>query len=151
MASALRLDPRFRWAVYAALAALFVTGAVWLMTDALKDSPNGEFWQQVSAELLMIHGGVAMVTLLLLGALIPTHLLRAWRSRQNRIAGATMAAANALLVVSAFGLYYAGSDVLRAWISDLHSAVGLIVPVVLVVHIALGRRSVRAASRRASR
>jgi len=143
MGSVLRLDARFRWAIYAALAVLFITGAVWLATDAWKESPNGEFWQQVSADLLMIHGGVAMVTLLLLGALIPTHLLRAWRSRKNRAAGVTMAATNGLLVVTAFGLYYSGSDALRAWISDVHSAVGLIVPVVLVVHILLGRRSMR--------
>jgi len=151
MVFVLRLDPRFRWTLYAVLAVLFATGAVWLITDAWKDSPNGEFWQQVCADLLMCHGGVAMVTLLLLGALIPTHLQRAWRSRRNRAAGAMMAATNALLVVTAFGLYYAGSDALRAWISDLHRALGLIVPVLLVIHIVLGRRIMRAASGRGSR
>ena len=52
MVFVLRLDPRFRWTLYAALAVLFATGAVWLITDAWKDSPNGEFWQQVSADLL---------------------------------------------------------------------------------------------------
>jgi len=143
MVSILRLDPRFRWTLYAAFAVLFATGAVWLVTDALKDSPNGELWQQVSADLLMIHGGAAMLMLLLLGALIPTHLLRAWRARKNRVAGSTMAVANALLVLTAFGLYYAGSDTLRPWISDMHTAVGLIVPVLLVAHIVLGRRSMQ--------
>jgi len=147
----LRLDPRFRWTLYAALAVLFATGVVWLITDAWMDSPNGEFWQQVSADVLMIHGGSAMLTLLVLGALIPTHLQRAWHSRKNRVAGAMLAVTNGLLVVTAFGLYYAGSDVLRAWISDAHSAVGLMVPILLVAHIVLGRRSMRAASGRGSR
>lgn len=76
MPSALQLDCRFRWALYAAFSALFMTGAVWLFAVALKDAANGEFWQQTSASLLMIHGGTAMVTLILLGALIPIHIRR---------------------------------------------------------------------------
>jgi hypothetical protein len=58
----------------------------------------------------MIHGGAATVTLVLLGARIPIHVLRAWRSRRNRLAGAAMVIANVLFVATAFGLYYAGSD-----------------------------------------
>ena len=81
MPSALQLDYRFRWGLYAAFTVLFVTGAVWLIADALKESANGEFWQVVSADLLMVHGGAAMVTLVLLGALIPVHIQRAWRDR----------------------------------------------------------------------
>ena len=140
MPSALQLDFRFRWALYAAFAVLFVTGVVWLVAAALKDTAEGEFWQQASAFLLMIHGGAAMVTLVLLGALVPVHIQRAWRSRQNRLTGTAMATANVVLIATAFGLYYAGSDVLRAWTSDVHIAIGLIFPALLVVHILTGRR-----------
>jgi cytochrome b561 len=143
MTSALRLDARLRWALYAAFTVLFATGVGWLFADPLKDSANGDRWQQVAADLLMIHGGATMVTLILLGALIPTHVLRAWPSRHNRVFGTVLATANAVLVVTAFGLYYAGSDLLRFWISDAHIAVGLIFPALLVVHIVLGRRSTR--------
>jgi hypothetical protein len=139
--SALQLDFRFRWALYAAFTVLFVTGIVWLITNALKDSANGEFWQVVSADLLMIHGGVTMVTLVLLGALISTHILRTWLSRRNRFSGTAMVTSNVLLIVTAFGLYYVGSDTLRVWISDAHIAVGLVFPVVLVIHILAGRRT----------
>jgi len=138
--SALRLDDRFRWALYAAVAVLFVTGAVWLVTNPLKDSANGELWQGVSADLLMIHGGATMVTLLLLGALVPVHIQRAWRIRRNRSTGTMMVTANILLIATAFGLYYAGLDALRDWISDVHIAVGVILPVLLVCHIVVGRR-----------
>ncbi|HYA04569.1 MAG TPA: hypothetical protein VEF90_01665 [Xanthobacteraceae bacterium] len=144
MPSAWRLDYRFRWGLYAAVAVLFVTGAAWLITDPLKDSAGGEFWQAVSADLLMIHGGATMVTLVLLGALIPVHVFRAWRGGQNRLMGIVVATANVLLVVTAFGLYYAGSDTLRPWISDLHSAIGLVLPALLVIHIVTGRRRVNA-------
>ena len=118
MPSALRLNFRFRWALYAAFSVLFITGVVWMITNAQRDSPNGEFWQAVSANLLMIHGGAAMITLVLLGALIPTHILRAWASRRNRLTGPVMVTANILLITTAYRLYYAGSYALSARISD---------------------------------
>ena len=45
----MRLDRRFRWALYAAFALLFATGAVWLVADAEKDSASGEVWQAIAA------------------------------------------------------------------------------------------------------
>jgi hypothetical protein len=143
MASALQLDRRFRWALYVAFALLFATGAAWLIADQLKDSPSGEFWQATTANLLMIHGGAAMVTLLLLGALFPAHIARAWRGRRNRVSGAIMAATNIALIVTAFGLYYLGSDTFRPWISNAHISVGLALPALLIVHVWLGRRQIR--------
>jgi hypothetical protein len=143
MPSVLRLDPRFRWALYAAFAMLFITGVAWLIADGRKDSTNGEVWQAASAYFLMIHGGGAMVLLLLLGALFPVHIQRAWRSRRNRYTGAAMMTFNLLLIATAFGLYYAGSDMLREWISDAHIAAGLFLPVLILVHVAVGRRSRR--------
>jgi hypothetical protein len=145
--SALRLDRGFRSGLYAAFAVLFATGAAWLAADALKDSPNGEFWQGTSSWLLMIHGGTAMAVLVLLGALFPTHVQRAWRSRLNRIAGVAMAALNGVLIVTAFALYYAGTEALRAWVSDVHIIAGLAFPALLLTHVLIGRRrtDVRAA------
>ncbi len=140
MPSVWQLDYRFRWSLYLAFTVLFVTGIVWLIADRLKDSANDEFWQVVSADMLMIHGGTAMLTLVLLGALIPIHVFRAWRSRQNRLTGTLMAITNFLLIATSFGLYYAGSDILRPWISDLHIAIGLVLPALLALHIWTGRR-----------
>ena len=141
MPSALRLDDRFRWGLYGVFSVLFVTGVIWLLADALKESPSGDFWQGISASLLMIHGGAAMVTLVLLGALIPVHVLRGWRSQRNRLAGAAMVIANVLFVATAFGLYYAGSDTWRPWISDVHIAIGVVFPALIVIHVWTGRRS----------
>jgi hypothetical protein len=141
----LQLDDRFRYGLYGIFAVLFVTGVVWLVADSQKQSADGEFWQAMSATLLMVHGGAAMVTLVLLGALIPVHIRRAWLNRKNRVTGTLMATANVLLVVTAFGLYYAGSDVLRGWTSDAHIAVGLAFPVLIFIHIVSGRRSSRGA------
>jgi hypothetical protein len=47
---------------------------------------------------------------------------------------------NTLLVVTAFGLYYLGSETVRPWMSWTHIVVGFSVPVFLALHILLGRR-----------
>ena len=137
----MRLNPPFRYALYAALAVLTVTGGVWLVADWHKDPTGPEFWQLLAADMLMLHGGAAMATLLLLGALVPLHVRRAWRSGRNRLTGPTMVGVNAALIVTAFGLYYAGSDTLRPLISDLHLAVGFFLPPLIALHVWLGRRS----------
>ncbi len=126
--------------MYAAFATLALTGAGWLVADWQKNIAGDEIWQQVAANLLMVHGGVAMLALLLLGALIPVHLLRAWRSRKNLISGSIMATFNATLIVTAFGLYYLGSEQVRPWISWIHLSVGFALSLMLPLHIWLGRR-----------
>jgi hypothetical protein len=136
----LRLDPRFRFALYAAFTVLFVTGAGWLVANQMKDAPStDEAWQFVGACLLMVHGGAAMVTLMLLGALVPLHMQRGWRRRRNRLAGAAMLTCNAVLILTSFGLYYAGSELLRPWMSNIHIGFGLFLPVLFLVHVVVGR------------
>jgi hypothetical protein len=129
--------------IYVAYAVLVLTGVGWLIADQGKDAANAERWQEVAASLLMLHGGGAMLTLLLLGALVPLHVQRAWRARRNRTTGATMVTLNVLLVVTAFGLYYAGSDTVRPWSSDVHIVIGMILPALFIIHVLLGRRSTR--------
>ena len=136
----MRLDPRFRYAVYAAIALLFLTGVGWFVADWQKEGANGETWQQIAAYLLMLHGGGAMVSLLLLGALIPVHVLRSWRSGKNLVMGSVMVAMNSILIVTAFGLYYLGSEAVRPWMSWIHLAFGAALPGLLALHIVLGRR-----------
>jgi hypothetical protein len=141
VAFALRLDPWFRFALYGAFAVLLLTGVAWLVADQLKDSPDGELWQQIAASLLMIHGGAAMVTLIIFGALFPLHIPLGWRAGRNLITGPAMITFNAVLIVTAFGLYYFASETLRPWASDVHIVVGCALPALFVVHVLLGRRS----------
>jgi hypothetical protein len=136
-----RLEPRFRAGLYAAVALLTVTGAVWLLADWRKDPLAPDVWQDVAPLMLTLHGGAAMAALMLLGALVPTHVRRAWRSGRNRLTGPAMIAVNAVLIATAFGLYYAGSDTLRPFVSDLHIVVGIVLPLALLVHVWLGRKT----------
>ena len=137
----MRLSWAHRTAWYAVAGTLLVTGVAWLVADRMKTSPAHEIWQQSAATLLMVHGGAAMLALLLLGALAQVHVQRAWRSRRNRISGVAMVIINSILMLTAFGLYYSGSDVLRPWISDLHTGCGLFLPLLVAVHVLIGRRS----------
>lgn len=136
----MRLNPRFRFAVYTAVALLFLTGAGWFAADWQKEGVNGETWQQIAAYLLMLHGGGAMLALLVLGALIPVHILRSWRIGKNLVMGSVMVTLNAILIVTAFGLYYLGSETLRPWTSWVHLAFGALLPGALALHIYLGRQ-----------
>ena len=137
----MRLSWPFRWGLYAALALMFATGLAWLVADWQKSVAGGDVWQAIAAWLLMVHGGGAMATLLLLGALLPVHSYRAWRGKRNRTSGAIMVTLNSVLIATSFGLYYNGSEVIRPWISDIHIAIGVCLPVFLLVHIVLGRRT----------
>ena len=136
----MRLNPSFRFAIYAAFAVLFLSGAGWLAADWQKNISSDEIWQQIAVYLLMVHGGAAMVILLLLGALIPVHVLRAWRAAKNRVSGSVMATFNAVLIVTSFGLYYLGSETVRPWMSWIHIAAGISLSLFLPLHIFWGRR-----------
>lgn len=137
----MRLDPGLRFWSYAAFTALLVTGMIWLVADQFKASDDGELWQGVAANMLMLHGITAMAALVLLGAMIPLHIRRSWRAGKNRITGAVMVVTSAALVVTAAGLYYAGSDLLRSLMADIHIAAGFALPALVVFHIASGRRA----------
>lgn len=142
MLCVLRLYPYFRSVVYALFSILFITGAAWIAADQMKDAPlAGETWQMVASNLLMIHGGAAMLTLICIGSLIPLHMERGWRSRRNRLAGAVMVGCNTVLIATAFGLYYAGSEIWRPWMSNLHIALGIVLPALFIMHVLAGRRS----------
>ncbi|MGJ4898216.1 MULTISPECIES: hypothetical protein [unclassified Bradyrhizobium] len=140
----MRLKGLFRFALYGILGLLFASGALWIYADQMKTRTelDSEMWQQAAAYLLSMHGGTAMVTLMLLGALGPMHVQRAWRAGKNRATGIVSLAMYGLLIATAFGLYYVGSEALRPWISTVHIAFGLGVPAVITAHIIVGRSSV---------
>jgi len=144
----MRLKNAFRFGLYGVFSVLFASGALWIYADQMKNNPDmdTDMWQQAMAFLLSLHGGAAMVTLLLLGALCPMHVQRAWRAKKNRATGIVSLAMYGLLIATAFGLYYVGSEALRPWISTIHIAFGLAVPAVITAHIMVGRASVAPAT-----
>jgi hypothetical protein len=147
----LRLEPGLRFWNYVLFATLVATGAIWLVADMLKTSADEELWQAIAANVLMHHGITAMIALVVLGAVIALHVRHSWRAGKNRMSGAVMVGANAILVITAWGLYYAGSDLLRTFAADVHIAVGIAWPALVVAHVVLGRRTRKRAYPKRSR
>jgi len=137
-----RLSRRHQAWIYASLGALFVTGVVWLVVrNPFADDAGLDAGTSPLAPWSMkLHGAAAMITLVVLGTLLPGHVRRAWNARTARGTGATLLGFNALLIVTGYALYYAGGEDLRAIMSPLHWIAGLALAPTLGVHVWHARR-----------
>lgn len=139
---ALRLSPRHRRWFHGVFAGLFLSGAAWLALRWWVSRGDPDAAPHPAQPWLMkVHGAAAMLALIVLGTLIPLHLRRGWRAGRNRFTGAGMVAVSGVLVVTGYGLYYAGGEQLRAYTSYVHSAIGLALPLVVIWHIRRGRQA----------
>jgi hypothetical protein len=136
----IRLRRLQRYVLYAALAPVFLSGVAWAYWNYLVASP-GDFEMSAKAWAMKIHGAAAMAVLVMVGMLLNEHVRLAWRARRNRANGSIFLSAFAFLTITGYGLYYAGGERLRAWTSWVHLAIGLVLPILLLIHILLGRRT----------
>ncbi len=128
----MRLEPWLRRLVYTTLGLLLVSGLAWWWLEA---GAVARVW------LIALHGIGAMLFLLLLGSVAVVHVRESWRRRRNRLSGTVVASAMGVLVFTAMGLYYLGSDLIRGYASDLHLLLGIAAPILVLIHVAAGIRS----------
>ena len=131
-----------RW-VYWSAAGLLASGALWLVFHYFVRT-RGEFGDTahpLEIWWLRLHGGCAMLALVVMGSLLPVHVRRGWHQRKNLFAGCMLGALALLLIATGYALYYIGDEVTRPWISALHWGVGLGAPLVLIWHVWRGRRA----------
>jgi hypothetical protein len=136
----IRLKRLQRYLLYTVLAVLFLSGAMWAYWNYLAASP-GDFETGAKSWAMKIHGAAAMAILVLIGIVLNGHVKFAWRAGRNYINGSIFLGAFALLTVTGYGLYYAGGEKLRAWTSWIHLLAGLTLPILLLIHVLLGRRT----------
>ena len=119
---------------------LYGTGLGWLLDRYLAhhDLPSA-----ASIWCMKVHGAALLVFLIAYGALLPNHVVLGWRLQRNRRSGAVMLSVVATLVLTGYGLYYAGEESLRTLLSVSHWLLGLAAALALGLHVALGRRSAR--------
>ena len=131
-----------RW-LHATLAVLFVSGVVWWVLHRWGEVETefGPTPHPLNPWLMRVHGGAAMVALVVLGTLLSGHVRRAWQAGRNRLSGLGMLVWCGGLSVSGYALYYAGAETARTWASIIHLVGGLAFPLVLIVHIWSGRRA----------
>lgn len=140
----MQLNRLRRVTLCAASLALFISGAAWAWIHHLDESGRaGDAWVKLKQPLIAIHGFSAMAFVLLLGTLLAVHIHRAWQARKNRKNGAFFLAAIGLLILSGYALYYLGDENWRARVSNFHVWLGVAAPALLILHIWLGRRSIR--------
>jgi len=121
--------------------ALLITGVLWLVFHyfVIVQRDFGESRHPMEGWWLRLHGATAMAFLVVLGSLLPVHIDRAWRSRKIRRTGVAVICIVIALVLTGYGLYYAGSEELRPWISAIHWGVGLIGAPALTLHVLVGK------------
>jgi hypothetical protein len=141
----LRLSLFTEFFVYLVFGLLLGTGIVWMFAQAWLGEGN-----HVSSLMLSVHGGAAMVALILLGALIG-HMRNGWKARKNQASGLTLVLLILFLVVTGYGLYYAGDEQLRSLISQWHAWIGLALFALLPAHVLIGRASRRKSKRTVER
>lgn len=137
--SSFRLSRPLKAVVYLAFGVLVLTGAVLMFPDYL---PTSDTWEKFPALSRKIHGGAAMLTLLVLGALT-AHVKRGWKAAQNRLSGVVLLALNGFLIATGYGLYYAAEEDFRTWLIRWHGWIGLGTVVLLPAHVVAGRIIIR--------
>lgn len=136
----IRLKRFHRYLLYAVLALLFLSGAVWAYLNYLVPLLRGP-GLAVKSWSMKVHGAAAMATLVLIGTVLTAHVRFAWRAGRNRANGTLFLSAFGILTVTGYGLYYAGDERLRAWTGWIHLGVGLVLPLLLSIHILLGKKT----------
>ena len=89
---------------------------------------------------MKIHGAAAMAILVLVGMLLTGHVRFAWRARRNRGNGSPFLGSFGILTIMDTGFTTPAVKACvrgRGWI---HLAVGLGMPLLLILHIWLGKR-----------
>ena len=139
----LKLSRRHRFWLHGTITALFLTGVVWWLLHAFVavETEFGPRAHPLENWSLKLHGLAAMLSLVVLGTLIPIHIRRGWHARRNRLHGGVLVAALVLLTLTGYGLYYSGLDTLREISSWSHRVLGLLLPLLIVLHIRAGRRA----------
>ncbi|HVM32008.1 MAG TPA: DUF4405 domain-containing protein [bacterium] len=136
----IRLESPHRRALYAVVFLIWLSGLLWLWVRGFSDAPvegaAAELWSPV---LMEIHGALAFVFLWFLGSLL-THMRRGLLLGRNRVSGLSLLSVALFLVLTGWGLYYFGDERLRVLTSLAHWGVGLALPLLLALHILLGRK-----------
>lgn len=82
-----------------------------------------------------------MASLIILGSVLPKHVKHAWVLKKNRKSGAVFMGLMGFMILTGYGLYYMGDESVRTWISRWHGWIGLSFPVILTVHVVMGKKS----------
>ncbi|MCH8619577.1 DUF4405 domain-containing protein [Undibacterium sp. TS12] len=137
-----KLEAWHRYALYGMVAALFASGLAWLLAHFFL-RVAGEFGESnhpLEHWSMQLHGALILPLSFLAGGLLFQHMRRAHRAGRNRNSGWSMIALLLWLALTGYALYYFASETLRPYWSLVHWVAGCALPLLLWLHIRLGRR-----------
>ena len=127
---------------------LLVSGATWLVAryGLVTETDFGSVTPPWASKVLAIHGALAMLSLVAIGAWLPMHVLPRLRQRLRLVTGIAQVNLLALIVVTGYGLYYLADEDGRPTWSTVHWAGGVILAALLLIHRRAGRDDLREAA-----
>lgn len=139
----IRIGHRHRRVLHGVFLGTWLTGMLWLLFHHFLTVPGplGPTPHPLEQWWLRLHGGFAFAMLVAVGSVLPVHARMAWQRNRNRPTGLVLQAWLAWLAATGYGLYYFSSESTETWLPPLHWLPGLALPVVLALHVRLGRRA----------
>ena len=126
--------------------ALLLTGLSWLWVHYAWGAGSGELPHPWEAMAMRLHALAALLAVFVFGAVAASHVQHAWRSTlrrhldHQRHLGVALCTLGAALALTGYALMYLVSEAARPALGWLHTAIGVAMAVVLLIHQRSARR-----------
>ena len=137
----IRLSKGHEYIIYLISIIVVISGFLWLYFDFFIRVET-EFSLQVHPlqnTFLILHGSSSIIFLIALGSVLPVHIFKAWKTKNNRLSGGFFLLLFIILILTGTGLYYSGVQENRQLLSILHWVIGILFPIFFVIHIYFGK------------
>lgn len=137
----IRLSKIHEYIIYLISVIVTISGFVWLYFDFFVRVET-EYSLQVHPMqniFLIMHGTSSLIFLILLGSVLPIHVLKAWKIKNNRLSGGFFLLLFTILILTGIGLFYSAVEDNRRILSIMHWIIGILFPIFFVIHIYFGK------------
>ena len=137
----IRLSKIHEYIIYLISVIVIISGFVWLYFDFFVRVET-EFSLQVHPMqniFLILHGSSSIIFLIIFGSVLPIHVYKAWKIKNNRLSGGSFLLLFTILILTGIGLFYSAVEDNRRILSVLHWVIGILFPIFFVIHIYFGK------------
>ena len=137
----IRLSKVHEFIIYLIAVIVIISGFLWLYFDFFirVETEFSLLVHPLQNTFLILHGSSSMIFLIALGSVLPIHVFKAWKTKNNRLSGGIFLLLFTILILTGIGLYYSGVEENRQLLSILHWVIGILFPIFFVIHIYFGK------------
>ncbi|MEM7359077.1 MAG: hypothetical protein AAF431_08270 [Pseudomonadota bacterium] len=138
-----KLHPRFRVMLYVLFFVSWFSGLGFFVLDTFFQI-EGDFGPEkhpLQGSALLVHGAAAFLMMITFGGLLFAHVPMTWKTGRVRRVGILMIVVVSCQVITGYLLYYLASEFAREIVFWTHLSVGTSLPLMLLIHIRLARKS----------